>query len=147
MARIRRFPNLDRFCWLESRESLCGEELKKFYSLGNYDKSNAYCLRGRGHSRIYEDDAKDLYVSLNNYGDGFFDDALVPVTAMSQGTIRLKDEKQRFFEIFLGFGERLPLRVDAGDLLNVADVPLAFFHVDCGKLSDHCNLSIAYEIS
>ncbi len=65
------------------------------------------------------------------------------VSAVRERAVGFQDHHQGVFEVPFGLGQGPALRVDAGDFLDIGDVPRASFHVDGGKLPDYGALSIA----
>lgn len=73
--------------------------------------------------------------------DGFFNDRSA-VGAMRDTPIGLQYEDQCFSKIPLRFGQCLPLGIDTGNFLDVADVPFAALQIYRCKLSDHNKITL-----
>ena len=106
------------------------------------NRSNDDRLRAGGDTRERGDGGAAPAVSFDGDGDRFLD-RRAGMGAVGNFSVGFEHHDQRFFEVALGFRQGAALGVDAGDFLDVPDVPLAALEVDCRKLTNHCVSSIA----
>lgn len=136
--------NRGKFSWRETRGSPNGVEPMKFVLRKDSSKSSGACLLERVSNRFLKDDEAGLFASLHRYRDGFFD-SVSAVGTMRKFSIGFEDHRQSIFQILFDFDECFTLGIDARYLLDVTDVPFAFFHIDGGELTDHSNRTITYD--